>query len=166
MPPRCHGMGKPFSPPLNTTPKLSSAVRVPAYARSSCSAGGMAQALLDDDEDWEEDFQTPHTPVCHMVRQEEGGQGKLDAERMEASGGSPAWRLIAKVDIGKEELETLEEIDPHWRPQRWLQVATQGIRDEEVPWHELLTPLTSGAEDVAKALAKHLVAAWQWKIKV
>ena len=44
----------------------------------------------------------------------------------------------------------MEEIDPHWRAQQWLQVATQGIRDEEVPWHELLTLLTLGAEGTAK----------------
>ena len=85
---------------------------------------------------------------------------------MEASGGSPAWWLFARVDISKEEPETLEEIDPHWRAQQWLQVAAQGIMDEEVPWHELLAPLTSGVEGVAKSLAKHLVAVWQWNIKV
>ena len=85
---------------------------------------------------------------------------------MEASGGSLAWWLFARVNIGEEEPETLEEIDPHWRAQWWLQVAAQGIRDEEVPWHELLTPLTSGVEGVAKSLAKHLVAAWWWNIKV
>ena len=45
-------------------------------------------------------------------------------------------------------------------------MATQGVRDEEVPWHELLTLLTSGTEGVAKALVKHLVAAWRWNIKV
>ena len=55
MPLRCHSMGEPFSPSSNTTPKLSSAVSIPAYAGSSCSAGGVAQTLLDDDEDWEED---------------------------------------------------------------------------------------------------------------
>ena len=49
-------------------PKLSSDVSVPAYARSSHSAVGVAQASLDDDEDLEEDFQTPHTPICCMVR--------------------------------------------------------------------------------------------------
>ena len=67
-----------------------------AYARSSHSAGGVAQASLNDDEDWEEDFQTPHTPICCVVRQEEGGQGKPATERMEASGGSPAWWLVAQ----------------------------------------------------------------------
>ena len=153
-------------PKLEHHTKLSSAVSVLAYARSSHSAGGVAQASLDDDGDWEEDFQTPHTPVCHVVRQQEGGQGKPATEQMEVSGGSPAWQLFARVDIGEEEPETLEEINPHWRAQQWLQVAAQGIRDGEVPWHELLTPLTSGAEDMAKSLAKHLVAAWRWNIKV
>ena len=66
--PRCHSVGEPFYPSSNTTPKLSLAVSIPAYARSSHSAGGVAQAMLDDDEDWEEDFQTPHTPVHHVVR--------------------------------------------------------------------------------------------------
>ena len=86
---------------------------IPAYARSSCSEGGVAWTSLDDDEDLEEDFETPHTPICHIVRQEEGGQGELVAKQMEAFGGSPAWQLFAQVDIGEEELKTLEEIDPH-----------------------------------------------------
>ena len=85
---------------------------------------------------------------------------------MGASGGSPTWQSFVQVDIGKQEPKTLEQIDPHWRATRWLQVAVQGIMDEEVPWYELVTPLTSGAEGVALSLAKHLVAAWQWNIKV
>ena len=85
---------------------------------------------------------------------------------MEASGGSPAWWSFFQVDIGKEEPETLKEIDPHWRAKQWLQVAAQGITDEEVPWHELLILLTSGVEGAARSLAKHLVAAWQWNVKV
>ena len=64
---RCH-CGEPLSPSSNTMPKLSSAVNIPTYARSSCSVGGMAQASLDDDEVGEDDFQTPHTPVHHVVR--------------------------------------------------------------------------------------------------
>ena len=86
---------------------------VPAYARSSHSAGGVAQASLDDDEDWEEDFQTPHTPTHCVVRQEEGSQGEPAAEQMEASGGSLAWQLVSWVDIGEEEPETLQEINAH-----------------------------------------------------
>ena len=38
--------------------------------------------------------------------------------------------------------------------------------NEEVPWYELVTPLTSGAEGVATSLAKCLIAAWWWNIKV
>ena len=45
-------------------------------------------------------------------------------------------------------------------------MAAKGIRDKEVLWHDLLSPLMSGAEGVAKALAKRLVAAWRWNIKV
>ena len=77
---------------------------------------------------------------------------------MEASGGSPAWQFIAHMDISEEGPKMLTEIDASWRAKWWLQVAAQGIRDEEVPWHDLLTPLMSGAEGTAKALAKCLVA--------
>ena len=100
-----------------------------------------------------------------MVRQEEGGQGEPAAEQMEASGGSPAWQVVASVDISEEEPEMLGEIDANWRAKQWLEVATQVIGDE-VLWHDLLAPLMSQAEGTAKALAKCLVAAWRWNIKV
>ena len=87
-------------------------------------------------------------------------------ERMEASGGSPAWWSFVQVDIGEKDSETWEEINPHWRAMWSLQVAIQGIMDEEVQWYELFTLLTSGVEGVAMSLAKHLVAAWWWNIKV
>ena len=85
---------------------------------------------------------------------------------MEASRGSPAWWSFVQVDIGEEKPKTLKEIDPHWRAMQWLQVAIQGIMDKEVPWHELVAPLTSGVVGMAMSLAKHLVAAWWWNIKV
>ena len=166
LPLRYPGAGELFFPSSYATPKLSLAVSILAYARSSCSAGDVAQALLDDDKDEEQDFQTPHTPVYHMVRWEEGGQGEPAAEWMEASGGSLAWWFMAHVDIGKEELEKLAEIDASWRAKWWLEVAAQGIRDKEVPRHNLLVLLTSGAEGTTKALAKLQVAAWRWNIKV
>ena len=87
-------------------------------------------------------------------------------EQMEASGGSPAWQSFVQVGISEEEPETLEDINPDWRAMRWLQVAVQGIMDEEVPWYELVTPLTSGAKGTALSLAKHLVVVWWWNIKV
>ena len=93
-------------------------------------------------------------------------KGKQLPSEWRPPGGSWAWQLIAWVDIGEEEPKTLKEIDAHWRAQWWLQVAAQGIREEEVPWHELLAPLTSGAEDMVKALAKCLVVMWRWNIKV
>ena len=126
----------------------------------------MAQASLDNDEVGKDDFQTPHTTVHCMVRQDGSSWGELAAEEIEPSGGSPAWWSFVQVDISEEEPETLEEIDPHWRAQWWLQVAIQDITDEEVPWHELLTLLTSGVEGVAKSLAKCLVTAWWWNVKV
>ena len=59
----------------------------------------------------------------------------------------------------------LECIDPDSRAMHWLQVAVQGIA-EEVPWYELVTLLMSGVEGMALSLAKGLLAAWWWNIKV
>ena len=80
---------------------------------------------------------------------------------MEASGGSPTWQSFVKVDIGEQDSETLEEIDPHWRAMCWLQVTIQGITEEGDLWYELVTPLTSGVEGAVLSLAKHLVTVWQ-----
>ena len=90
----------------------------------------MARAL-DDDEAWEDDFQTPHTPARYIVRWDGGSHGELAVERLEASRGSPAWQSFFQVDNGKEP-ETLEDINPHWRAMRWLQVAVQGIAQVQV----------------------------------
>ena len=82
--PRCH-CREPLSPSSNTTPKLSSAVNIPAYAQSSCSVGGMAWASLDNDEVGEDDFQT-HIPQYAAWLDEMGGSQREPAtERMEAS---------------------------------------------------------------------------------
>ena len=93
----------------------------------------MARASLDDEHAWEDDFQTPHMLVCCVVQQSGGSHGDLATERMEVSEGSPGWQSFFWLDIGEEEPETLECIDPHWRATHWLQVAVQGIDKEEVP---------------------------------
>ena len=87
-------------------------------------------------------------------------------EGMEAPRGSPSWQSYLQVDVGEEEVEMLESINPHWRVTHWLQVAVQCIAEEEVPWYELVIPLTLGAEGMALSLAKHLLAEWRWSIKV
>ena len=69
MPSRCH-CGATLSPNADTMPKLASAVNFPSHAWSSHSCRGMAQASLDDEDAWEDDFQTPHSPVHHIVRWE------------------------------------------------------------------------------------------------
>ena len=163
--PTCH-CREPLSPGANTTPKLPLAVNVLTYAWSSCLGGGMARASVDDKEAWEDNFQTSHSPAHHIVRWDGGGHRELATERMKASGGSPGWQSFFQVDVGEEEPEILEDIDPHWRATRWLQVAVQGIAEEEVPWYKLVTPLTSGAQGMALTLAKHLLVAWWWNIKV
>ena len=122
----------------------------------------MARASLDDEDAWDDDFQTPHTPVCHVVWREDGGHGELVDERMEASRGSPGWQPGYQVDIGEEET-TLETIDPTWRPTCWLQLVVQGISNDKVPWYELVIPLTAATEGTALSLAKRLFAAWRWE---
>ena len=149
-------MGNPY--PQVPTPCPSSPQQSMFWPMPS---GGMARASLDNEDAWKDDFQTQHTPVHHIVWQDGGGRRELATERMEASGVSPGWQSFFQVDIGKEESETLECINPHWRAMHLLQVAVQGIAKEEVPWYELATPLTSWAEGAALSLAKHLLMAWQ-----
>ena len=164
MPLRCH-CGAPLSPDANTMLKLASAVNILSYAWFSHSCGGMARASLNDEVAWEDDFQTPHMPVRCVVWWDGGSHGEPAAERMEASRGSPSWQPYYQVDIGEEEA-MLESIDPTWRATCWLQLVVQGIMEDEVPWYELVIPLTLGVEGAALSLAKCLLMAWRWSVKV
>ena len=148
-----------------TTPKVASVVNVPPYTWSSHSGEGTAQASLNQDEALEDDFQTQHMPVHRVMWWEDDGHRSSAEGRLEYSGGSPGQQTEYQVDIGEEE-EMLETVDPTWRTTCWLQLAVQGISDDEVPWYELVTPLMVGAEGMALSLAKHLLAIWRWSIKV
>ena len=135
---------------------MASVVNIPPYTWSSHSSERMAWASLDQDEALEDDFQTQHTLVhCIMQWEDDGCQCSVGG-RLESSRGSPGKQTEYRVDIGEEE-ETLETIDPNWRTTCWLQLAVQGISDDEVPWYELITPLMVGAEGTALLLAKHLL---------
>ena len=94
-------------PGADTMPKLASAINVPAYACSSRSGQGMARASLDNEDAWEDDFQTLHTPVCRVVWWDGDSHGEPATERMEASRGSPSWQPYYQVDVGEEEAEML-----------------------------------------------------------
>ena len=144
-------------------PKLASAVNIPSHAWSSHSGGGMARASLDDDDAWDDDFQTPHTPVHHIVWREDDGHGEPVDGRMESLRGSPGWWTGYQVDIGEEEA-TLETIDPTWRTTHWLQLVVQGISDDKVPWYEFISPLMVGIEGTALSLAKCLLMVWSVKV--
>ena len=156
MPSRCHhGVTTPpctplrcycsvaASPNISTTPKVASAVNIPSHAQSSHSSEGTAQAFLDEDEAWEDDFQTLHTPVCHVMQQEDDSHRCSAEGRPESCRGSPGQQTEYQVDIG-DEGDMLETVNPTWRTTRWLQLAVQGISDDEVPWHELFICLTVG----------------------
>ena len=125
----------------------------------------MVRASLDEDV-WEDDFQTLHMPVCCVVWCDRGGCGEPAVGRMEPAEGSPGWQSYYQVDVGKEEVEALESINPQWRATCWLQMAVQGITKEEMLWYELVIPLTSGAEGAILSLAKHLLMVWRCSMKV
>ena len=67
---RCY-CGTAVNPDISTMPKVASAVNIPSHAWSSHSGEGMARAYLDEDEVLEDDFQTLHTLVCCIMRQED-----------------------------------------------------------------------------------------------
>ena len=162
---RCH-CREPSYPGAKAMPKLASAVNVLSYAQSSHSSGGMARASLDKEDAWEDDSQTLHMPVHHVVWHDRGSSGEPATERMEPAEGSPSWQSYYQVNVDEEEAEMLESINPHWRATCWLQMAVQGIAEEEVPWYKLVTPLTSGAEGTALSLAKCLLVEWRWSMAV
>ena len=108
----------------------------------------------------------PHMCWCTTVRHDRGSHGEPAMERMEPAEESPSWQSCFQVDVGEQEVETLESIDPHWRVTRWLQMVVQGITEEEVPWYKLVIPLTLGAEGAALSLAKCLLTMWRWSMKV
>ena len=86
---RCH-CGEPLSQSSNTTPKLSLAMSVPAYARSSCLVGrwcGPPWMMVKMKR-----TSRPHTPpVCHMVWQE----GAIRVNQL-----SSEWRPPREVQPG------------------------------------------------------------------
>ena len=98
-----------------TTPKVASVVNVPPYTLSSHSGEGMAQASLDQDEALEEDFQTQHTPFCHVMQPEDNGHRSSAEGRLEYCRGGPGQWTEYKIDIGKEE-GMLETVTPPGGP--------------------------------------------------
>ena len=152
-------------PPCPTTPKVASVVNVPPHVWSSHSGKGTALASLDQEEVWEDDFQTQHTPVRRVKRQGDSSSEASGGGGPECSRGSLGQQTVYRLDISEEE-EMPETVDPSWRMTHWLQLAVQGILYEEVPWYECVAPLTSGAEGMALSLAKHLLTVWWWSLRV
>ena len=103
MPLKCH-WGGPTSPATDTMPTLASTVNVPAYAHSSHLGGGIAQASFNDEDVWEDDFQTPHTPVCHIVLQAMENQLQ---RRWKPPGEAPAGNHITKWMLVRRRLRCL-----------------------------------------------------------
>ena len=156
---RCY-CGAAASPNISTTPKVALAVNIPSHARSSHSGEGMARASLYEDDVWEDDFQSPHMLV-HLVMWWEDDGHRCPAEgRPESSRGRPGQQTEYQVHID-EEGDMLEMVNPTWRTTHWLQLAVQGISDDEVPWYELIIPLMVGTEGMALSLAKCLLTIWQ-----
>ena len=157
-PSRCY-CGATTSSDTSTTPKLASAVNVLTHAQSSHSGEGTAWASINKDDVWEDDFQIPYTPVCHIVRREDDSWGDPAEGRPESSRGSSGLWTGFQVDISEQE-DMLETIDSMWRTTRWLQLVVQGISDDKVPWYEYVTPLMVGTEGMALSLAKCLLTLW------
>ena len=139
---RCYGSVA-VSPGISTMPKVPSRVNIPSYTRSSHSGEGTARASLNEDEVLEDDFQTPHTLVRHVMWWEDDGRRCSAEGRPESSRGSQGQWTEYRVDVGEEE-DMLETVDSTWRTIHWLHLAVQGISDDEVPWHELGISLMVG----------------------
>ena len=99
------------------------------------------------------------------MRQEDNGRRSSAEGRLECSRGSPGQWTGYCVDIGEEQ-EMLETVDPTWQTTHWLQLAVQGISDNEVPWYEYVALLMMGAKGTALSLAKCLLAILWWSVRV
>ena len=93
-------------------------------------------------------------------------EAAAENQKMEPAKESPGWQSYYQVNVGEEEAEMLESIDPHWRATHWLQMAVQGITKEEVPWYKLVTLLMLAVEGATLSLAKCLLVVWRWSMRV
>ena len=104
-------------------------------------------------------------PAHHIMQWKDNSCQSSAEGRLKCSGGSQGQWTGYYVDIGMEE-EMLETVDPTWWTTHWLQLAVQGTSDDKVPWYKFVALLMMGAEGMALSLAKHLLAVWQWSIRV
>ena len=74
-----------MSPNISTMPKVASMVNIPSHAWSSHSGEGTARVSLDEDDVGEDDFQTLHTLVCHIMQWEDNGHRCTAEGRPESS---------------------------------------------------------------------------------
>ena len=53
-----------------------------------------------------------------------------------------------------------------WYPTKWLEWHIEHLKDEDIPWWQLVAPMMNGGVEWTKELAKCLLAAWQWTFMV
>ena len=56
--------------------------------------------------------------------------------------------------------------DPMWEVIKWLEVCIETLREEDVPWWQLVAPLMDAGITGTWKLAKHFLAMWQWMVEV
>ena len=49
-----------------------------------------------------------------------------------------------------------------WQTMKWLQNCETNLKEEEISWWPLVSPLTDGSDAATMDLAKRLMAAWKW----
>ena len=53
-----------------------------------------------------------------------------------------------------------------WNPTEWMEQCVKHLKDEDVPWWQLVAPMMNGGAEWTKELAKHLLMVWQWTFAV
>ena len=55
---------------------------------------------------------------------------------------------------------------PMWEVTNWLEVHVEALREEDVPWLQLVVLLMDANAPGAWELAKHFLAMWQWMVEL
>ena len=134
------------SSPVPRTPAVISVVNVPLRTALSLSTEGMLASSLDDckeDDGEEEAFHQFH-------------QWRVQQSHMQEEATTPLCQVMCASPSKSC------HIDPMWQTTKWLLNCEINLKEEEISWWPLVSPLTKGSDATTKDLTKRLMAAWKW----
>ena len=56
--------------------------------------------------------------------------------------------------------------NPMWKVTKWLEACIETLREEDVPWWQLVVPLMDAGTTGTPEFTKQFLAMWQWTVEV